>query len=577
MRLFHWVTFLLPDPLKYPPLPLSSSLIAFARFLSLFRVFVVGLMVLMMVLGIGSFGLIYPQLFLGLAIIYMVFATVIVLMRRQDTLQANEQLAYSLLDITFLTVLAGLSGGMQSGAAILILLVMGLGAGLCSKTGWKLLVLWTITATIANEIIRIEGLAGHLTFIRSQSLPIFRLFSGAGELNVSEAYMPSFFMGIAFVFTGWMANRLGFRLRQNDHEQELKQARLDLQLRINAVMMKSMDEGILLVDRKGQIHQINRKAQSLLSLATPNLIPNLRELSLRLFDHFTQWRKQKGLSECEFRISQNHHLHFARFLAVPPDGRMSIIFVQDKEQVRAQAQKLKLASLGLLTANIAHEIRNPLSAIHQSAEILQDELTHPKKNQPTSVAALSEASMGSLVDIILEHSERIDRIINDVSELGRRDRVQKGTHRLIDLLQQTTEQFISLHSEEINLANPHLLIKQDLDNHLWVEVDTNHFRQIWINLLNNAWHFCSKGEGAIRIHTQYDGNEVRLYIADDGAGIAPEHSNKIFEPFFSHRSGGTGLGLYLSKELAEANDGVLVFLGNAPGAYFCLHLHGQKR
>lgn len=573
-------------------MPLTDSLISFARFLSIFRVFVVGLMVMMMMLGIGLFGILYPALFLGLALVYMIFSLVIIFSRRQDTLQANEQLAHSLLDITFLTTLAGLSGGMQSGVAILVLIIIGLGAGLCSKTGWKLLVLWAIVSTLLNEMFRLEGLTGNLLLQSNYANPAKNLQWFGVAFSLPEAYIPSFFMSIAFIVSGAVANRLGYRLRNIDQEKSRHQMRLDLQLRINAVMMKSMEEGIILVDHKAQIHQINRRAQELLSLDSQHLAPNLRDLSLRLHDHFFQWRHHQGLGKCEFRINQNRSLYNARFLAVPPDQSMSIIFVQDQEQVRLQAQKLKMGALGLLTANIAHEIRNPLSAIHQSAEYLQEEIhlleKSPQQRLPSMFESVTEkvsgdginasvdyATWSSLINIILEHSERIDRIIHDVTELGRRDRVNKTLWHLHDKVRDVIADFVVLHRSE---GFDEHLIKLDIPSNIKMEFDENHFRQILTNLLNNAWHYCKRERGSIRIHARWDsgGQEVKMFLVDDGPGIPPSAVANIFEPFFTTRPSGSGLGLYICRELSEANDGQLVLLDNAPGAYFCLSALGAN-
>lgn len=527
---------------KYYPLYLTTSLVSFAQFLAIFRLCVVGIMLIMMLFQLGTFGYFAPQFFIGISIVYAVFAATIIFIRSHERVSANEQLANSLLDITFLTTLTGISGGIQTGITILTLIVMGFGAGLCSKTGWKLLALWSIIATFISEYIRINIFQHRISTIENEYLPIF-------------------FIGVAFVVTGAVANFLGLRLRQTDIENEIHQRKLDLQLRINELMLKEMEEAVIIVNNEGKFIQINRQTQDLLVVDVMSNNFNLRDLSARLYNHFTAWQNG-GSNECDFRQTNNRNIFKARFSEVPASNGIAVVFIEDMEKVRNQAQRMKMSALGLLTANIAHEIRNPLSAIYQAAELLQ-----VNDESEFSPELKSEQQ---LVQIILEHSGRIDKIIRDVSELSKRDRVKKEKFLIITTIKNIIDNFISIQNKnDITTYNDDIFTIEGRED-IFIEFDVSHFHQVINNLLNNAWVFCKKIKGSIRIiiNLQNLQQEVSISIIDDGVGITPESAVKVFEPFFTTRSQGTGIGLFVSRELCEANNGALLLNNNAPGAFF---------
>jgi len=530
----------------YQPQYLTASLISFAQFLSFFRLLIVGLMLMMMIFNLGTFGVYSPILFISLSVVYAIFSITIILMRREEKNSTLEQLANSILDITFLATLTGISGGLQTGIAILTLIIVGLGAGLCSKIGWKLLVLWAIIATAASEYIRID------------------LFQQINNSAV-EDYLPTFFIGISYLISGTVANYLGFRLRDYDKNQEIHQKKMEMQIKINELMMQEMEEGVIIVDSEGSILQSNRHSQIMLLIDFTQQAYHLKKLSERLFNHFLNWR-QNGINECEFRLSQNNNIFRARFSNLPNFELFSVIFIEDIEEINRKAQRMKMSALGILTANIAHEIRNPLSAIHQSAELMQ-----PKDNE-----AIEIDTQNQLLDIILENSNRIDKIIKDVSDLSRRDRVQKEKFSPVEVISKQITSIIDINSNKDNIKYSQDIFILESPNNILIEFDKSHFIQVISNLINNAWHFCKKNIGSIRIFINFYNfsQQLMINIIDDGPGIGDNDKHKIFEPFFTTRSQGTGIGLYVSRELCEANGGSLHVKENAPGAFFSLYAQG---
>jgi two-component system sensor histidine kinase PilS (NtrC family) len=223
--------------------------------------------------------------------------------------------------------------------------------------------------------------------------------------------------------------------------------------------------------------------------------------------------------------------------------------LEDLSQAEQAAQRLKLAALGRLTANIAHEIRNPLSAISHAAQLLREDTDVPSELR--------------LTGIIENNARRLDRLVEEVLTLNRRDRLNPAPFSAIALAALVRE--IS-QTEEI----PDDAVISSMAESVHFQFDPDHLRQIVWNLLRNAWRFSRKQPGSIRVSAHLVGDRVHIDVEDDGPGLAPEHQSRLFEPFFTTDAQGTGLGLFLARELAEANHGVLSHVPGSPGGHFRL-------
>jgi two-component system sensor histidine kinase PilS (NtrC family) len=221
--------------------------------------------------------------------------------------------------------------------------------------------------------------------------------------------------------------------------------------------------------------------------------------------------------------------------------------------VQAQARQMKLASLGRLTANIAHEIRNPLSAISHATELLQEE------------GGLTDTAT-RLLRIIHDNTQRLDRMVQDVLRLNRRDNAHKEQFRLAEFLRTFVEQFCG-----IERIRPQV-IRLELAAEVTVRFDRSHLNQVMWNLCRNALRYCRSQPGSIRIRVDHSAwaDRVRLNVIDDGPGVPPEYRAHLFEPFFTTATSGTGLGLYIAREVCEANEAALDYIESAAGGHFCI-------
>jgi two-component system sensor histidine kinase PilS (NtrC family) len=223
-----------------------------------------------------------------------------------------------------------------------------------------------------------------------------------------------------------------------------------------------------------------------------------------------------------------------------------VIVLEDMQRVQDQAQQVKLAALGRLTANIAHEVRNPLSSISYATELLREGQINP--------------AQARLTQIILDNTARLNRIVQDVMQLNRRDRVQEEEIMLAQRLQSLIDEITQ------TLRLPQSLIEISVPNESKVVFDGGHFEQVIWNLCQNAVRYCCGDYGVIKLNaSNSEEGKVILDILDNGPGIDSDTELKLFEPFFTTESGGTGLGLYIARELCEANGATLNYRTRSEG------------
>lgn len=397
--------------------------------------------------------------------------------------------------------------------------------------------------------------SGRLTLLYAAMASIAVLLQHTFGVLGNRLGMDSFFqVGLlcaGYFATGGLAHSLTRRALRSEHLAQEQAAQLALLDRINAVAIEHSPDGLMAVRGDGVIHHASPRALALLGITTAptpgvtqlqDCCPELARLALNAWT--------VGASTL---ITPAAHLRVRRMpLGMADDSQLLVL--EDQREAERAAQRLKLAALGRLTANIAHEIRNPLSAISHAAQILREDA--------------ADGGQAKLAGIVENNVRRLDRLVEEVLTLNRRDRVNPARFRaatlaaLIEELRQT---------EEIPAAAVIMNMPDTLD----FRFDPDHLRQILWNLLRNAWRFCRKQAGSLRVHVQASDQGLRIDFVDDGPGVAPEDQSHLFEPFFTTDAQGTGLGLFLARELAEANDARLEYVPAESGARFALSLQGS--
>ena len=324
---------------------------------------------------------------------------------------------------------------------------------------------------------------------------------------------------------------------------------------VNRLIIQDMQDGVLVVDLNGVVRGHNAQVTRLLGgFGRMRGGMRLSEFSSTLHDYWRRW--QEDLSEAlpPFKVEATQRLLRVRLVRIGAGlNGGTLIYLEDLGRAQSEAQQMKLAAMGRLTASIAHEVRNPLSAINQAAQLLEED---------GSVAPEGARLLG----MIRNNAKRIDRIVGEVLQLNRRDRQQPEVIPLFEFMGALLEEIIQ--AEGIPSGGTVLQVPHEL----LVIFDRGHLNQIVWNLVRNAWQHCQKKTGSIQIMGRpgYMGDAVICELSDDGPGIPAELRGQIFEPFFTTRPGGTGLGLYIARELADANGAALELLPRGPGAHFRL-------
>jgi two-component system sensor histidine kinase PilS (NtrC family) len=276
----------------------------------------------------------------------------------------------------------------------------------------------------------------------------------------------------------------------------------------------------------------------------------LDEISQTLAGFIDDWRRD---------LTRKPHLEFTMIAAdnsaritahLAPLGKGDerngplLLFLEDASLMNVRVQQSKLASLGRLSASIAHEIRNPVGAMSHAGQLLAES------------AGLTEEDL-RLTEIIRTHAERVSHIVDNVLQLSRRESSRPEQFPLMPWLQDFADEFartLELMEGELSIGE----VPHDLE----IRMDPSHLHQVLWNLCDNAMKYASE-TGGILVEVQA-GRMQRtgrpyLEVLDRGHGVDPGNVDKIFEPFFTDRKGGTGLGLYISRELCELNRATLVY------------------
>jgi two-component system sensor histidine kinase PilS (NtrC family) len=504
-----------PDPLRLAPL----------RYFNVFRLIVAGVfLVLGREINLGSDG---PHIFIGAVLAYL---GCVLALGFPDAIRrvGFDRLVMLLvvLDILMLATVMVVSGGFRSGMPVLMLVFLA-AAGLVAVGRMVF-----FFAALASLAVLIENAA--------------RVYAG----GLAAEFLQVGFTCMGFFAVAFTARLLAKRATESESLADQRGEALDRQQAINERIIEDMQDGVVVMSADGCLRQANPHATVLLGMdlvegmPLTDVDPLFEECHLRC----------SGAHGMLMRLGPANRMLRCRAVRASTSGAMegdTLLYLTDFDEIQKQIQQHKLAALGRLTASMAHEIRNPLSAVTQAADLLGEE-------KRVDVQA-------RLVRIINDNARRIERMVREVLALGRRDNLTREALPLAGFVADMVDEF-ALRDAEVRA-----LFSVNIGPDATMAIDRAHLHQILGNLLTNARRYSSGAPGGIEVYVTHVGRDrVGLHVCDDGPGVAAAERTHIFEPFFTTDPKGIGLGMYIARELAEANDASLELLDEGPGAHFVL-------
>ena len=423
------------------------------------------------------------------------------------------------VDIVVIIALMHASGGVRSGFGMLLIINLSLSSIFLTRRFTLFLAATTSLALLGENIYS------------QLVLPEYR-----------EAYVQTGILGIVIFTFAFLTSIIARRLRESEQLATERSRELKSVIQMNEHIIRNMRTGILVVNPDGVIEMANNAAINLLGYTHLNINASLKQILPQLHDRFIDW--QNSIEYIQHKpVQQSHGLPdlqpgFSRIEPEEGNNSSTLVFIEDATQLNQRFQQVRLASLGRLTASIAHEIRNPLAAIHHASQLLDEVF----ENGPDK----------KLTDIINTQVQRLNGVVENVLQLSRQ---QRGTTEHIELLpwlQKFKHEYIA--SQGLDKRQIQIYVKPEDTTILF---DSSHLHQVMWNLCVNAVNHSRMPQADISINFQggieAESGQPYLDVIDNGPGIDPETAKEIFDPFFTTSNEGTGLGLYITKEVTESN------------------------
>lgn len=468
-------------------------------------------------------GFAHAEIFITTSIIYFIaslFFTVGII--RQKPGLDTQVIIHTLVDISCIIILMHATGGIRTGLGMLLILSTSMTSLFLHKRVTILFAAISALAVIAEQI-----------------------YSQFAYTDYTPAFTQAGLLGILIFITAILSAHTAKKIKESEKLALDASQELETIVQMSEQIIRSMRTGIIVIKNNGMILMTNNAALELLG---QNALPpqsRLKDISVDLYNRFIDWnnnaiqnhqpiQQPQGLPDIQPGFS---HIDQSQIPHEKLQGR-TLIFIEDATKLTQRFQQVKLASLGRLTASIAHEIRNPLSAINHAGQLLSETSTSESDKK--------------LTGIINTQVKRLNGIVENVLQLSRQ---QRGTPEALNLhrwLMQFREECISTH----NLQAPQIQIQikpQDIE----ILFDSSQLHQVMWNLCSNAINHShlEHADIMIDIHGEIDKTTGQPYIdiIDNGPGIDEETQTHIFDPFFTTSDEGTGLGLYITKEVIESN------------------------
>lgn len=484
-------------------------------------------------------GSLDPELFSFTCHLYIALSitALIYLSFRKFRLDEARLFVFQFFDICILTTLMHASGGVGSGIGYLLMFVVAMSSLLLRMQLGLLIAALTSILVIGENISLVQK-----------------------DLQTAKGLFSSGTLGILLFGSALLFSNIAQRLTHSQEETRVQVEETKHLQKLSQSILERMQTGVIVVDKSQQVILMNNAAGLLLFDKKDNLpvLPFSINRLPAIHQQLLFWQKDSQTKQPDIsaeEYGQQLHISFAQLES--HDQSDILIFLEETRRISQRAQQLKLASLGRLTASIAHEIRNPVGAISHAAQLLSETLKEFEQKTQQEDIPHQNKEYQKLSSIIHKHTIRVNDIIENVLQLSRRKISQPESIILEDWLNIFIKDFKESYADpcQIQLSKEAKPVN--------ISIDPSHFRQVLTNLCENALRYSKENSGTASVYFEIEiDTETELpylHVMDDGPGISPKNQGQLFEPFFTTENTGTGLGLYLAKELCLANQANLFY------------------
>ena len=463
------------------------------------------------------------------AVAYLVLAAALYTVARLlRTAVRTQALVGALIDIGIAVLVMHVVGGINTGLGALTLTSVALTALLLPpRTALGV-------AVVATALTFGESIYAHWSDPRHQR-----------DIAETGIFALSFLLITGLIY--W----LGQRSQLSQQIAESRGRDLSSLAEINELIIQRLRTGVLVLSVDGTIERFNESAWYLMGMPSP-AEHALQKLAPKLFDRFRYWLSTSKHDGSAMQLAKGVPAVVPRFLRIGNDpDAATLVFLEDDSRVSRKAEELTLASLGRLSASIAHEVRNPLGAISHAAQLLTESEELPDADK-------------RLIDIIITHCARVNGIVENVLQLSRRERSRPEDLLLAPFLDEFMTSFklaqpLGQDSLRLHLERPDLRAL----------IDPSQLNQVLWNLVRNALRYGRLPDRPADVLVRVTSGKTQpgavIEVIDRGPGIPQATRAQLFEPFFTTRADGTGLGLYISRQLLEANQSTVEYVPVAAG------------
>lgn len=352
--------------------------------------------------------------------------------------------------------------------------------------------------------------------------------------------------GTGFFFVSFLTNQLATRLAREERRAKQSQHAARVQVEVNELVIDALSDGVLVVDDNGIVRTVNPACRRLLGAAgasrsTPFVLASegawhpLVELARLTFLHRVAQIRDVDIIEPDHGPLP---VHVRTRLTATHDTStesLCVMFLEDLREMEARMRTDKLASMGRMSAAVAHEIRNPLAAIMQANALLDEDLTDPAHK--------------TLAQMVRQNGLRLSQIVEEILDLSRAQNAAGNDYGVLKLDREVATTCNEWNEQARCGAQLRLGLECAGCN---VNFENSHLRRVLVNLLDNALRYATVRDGAIWVRTRLNADgEPTLQVWSDGTPLEQSVQRHLFEPFFSSESRSSGLGLYICRELCE--------------------------